>query len=210
MIGVYGGTFDPIHLGHLRTALEVKEALKLDQLLLIPCGTPAHRNRPAATARQRRDMVELALHNAPPGLRLDDRELLRGGTSYMVDTLHSLRGEYPNNPLCLIVGADAFRGLESWFRWETLFELGHLVVMGRPNVEADTLESGLVRQLSTRCTTDLDELRLSPAGLIYFVSVTQLAISATHIRQMVKDGANIQYLVADAVLEYIVEQGLYR
>ena len=211
MIGIYGGTFDPLHFGHLRTAVEVKEALSLDELRLTPCGMPAHRHRPVASPLQRQRMLEMVLERNPePGLRLDDRELRRSGPSYMVDTLRSLRDEYPHASLCLVVGADAFQGLDRWSRWESLFELAHLVVMVRPEAGVGALSKALEQQLSIRKTNNPLRLRETAGGYIYEVAVTQLAISATRIRQLIASGASIRYLLPDNVLEYIQAEGLYR
>lgn len=110
MIGIYGGTFDPVHYGHLRTALEVREAVGLDEIRFMPCRHPPHRSAPTATPAQRLKMLELALAGAEPGFRIDLREFHRDGPSYMVDTLASLRSEVGDTPLCLILGLDAFGG----------------------------------------------------------------------------------------------------
>ena len=131
MIGVYGGTFDPVHYGHLRTALEVNEYFSLDELRLIPCSRPPHRVSPMAAADMRLQMLRLAVGNDPVFI-IDKRELTRGGPSYMVDTLISIREEVAEVPLLLFIGADGFRYLTSWFQWERLFDFAHIVVMSRP------------------------------------------------------------------------------
>jgi nicotinate-nucleotide adenylyltransferase len=131
MIGVYGGTFNPVHYGHLRTALEVKELFELEQLRLIPCRVPPHRDEPEVPAHIRLQMLEAAV-SGTPGFSVDRRELDRAGPSYMVDTLHSLRSEIGNMPLLLFIGADAFGGLERWHQWQRLFDYAHIVVMTRP------------------------------------------------------------------------------
>ena len=136
-IGVFGGTFDPIHYGHLRAALEVKEALELSSVLFLPSSGPPHRRAPIASAAQRLQMVRLAVEGQP-GFSVDDREIARGGVSYMVDTLVSLRSELGDTPLCLILGMDAFLGLDRWHRWHDLPGLTHFAVGHRPGSELPT------------------------------------------------------------------------
>src|SRR5210317_2209069 len=124
MIGVFGGTFDPIHFGHLRSALEICESLDLKEIRFIPCRIPPHRGEPVADPMQRMAMVRAALAGQPDMI-LDDREIKREGPSYMVDTLESLRSEFTTEPLCLVLGMDAFLGLSSWHRWKDLLTLAH-------------------------------------------------------------------------------------
>lgn len=208
MLGVYGGTFDPIHYGHLRAALEVKDALGLDGLCFLPCRLPPHRGTPGATPAQRLAMLELALAGAAPGFSVDRRELEREGPSYMVDTLASLRGEATDRPLCLIVGLDAFCGLPSWHRWRDLFELAHIAVVRRPDAPEPDWIPGLAECVRER-RVEAEGLRESPAGRVVFLEVTQLAISATGIRRLVAEGRSPRYLLPDAVLAMIQAQGLY-
>jgi len=208
-IGVYGGTFDPVHYGHLRTALEVREKLGLGQLRLIPCREPPHRPAPVASPEQRLQMLRLALQCGDPRLTADDRELGRPGPSYMVDTLNSLRQEFPLASLCLIVGADAFNGLDRWHRWQSLFELAHVVVMERPG-EGLAADAGRLPPWAIRRYGDLEMLLHSRAGTVGFVEVTQLAISASEIRNGLAGGGDPRFLLPDAVLDYIRKTGLYR
>ena len=209
MIGIYGGTFDPVHYGHLRTALEVQEALGLDELRLVPCQIPPHRGEPGARPEQRLALLQAALNQAPPGLCIDARELERPGPSYMVDTLASLRGEQgAERPLVLIVGLDAFLGLHRWRRWESLFELAHVAVMRRPGFEPEWPPE-LARELELRLTPRAADLRSHPAGLIHCVTVTQLDISASRIRALIASGHSARYLTPEGVLECISRMGLY-
>lgn len=209
MIGIYGGTFDPVHYGHLRTALEVKEALGLEELRFLPCGLPPHRRPPDAPAEMRLKMLELALRDAVPGFRIDTRELQREGPSYMVDTLISIREEVGATPLCLILGLDAFCGLPSWHRWRELFDLAHLIVMRRPDAEEFAADATLAGLMQGRRVEAVEALRPKPAGFVHFLEVTQLAIAATQIRQLIRAGHDPRYLLPDAVLEFIREQALY-
>ena len=128
MIGIFGGTFDPIHFGHLRCALEIAEQLELSEVRMLPCGQPPHRTAPQAAPEQRRQALELALAGQSL-LSLDTRELERPGPSYMVDTLVALRAEVGQRSLCLILGQDAFNGLASWDRWELVPELACVQVV---------------------------------------------------------------------------------
>ncbi len=208
MIGVLGGTFDPVHFGHLRPALELYEMLGLDQLRMIPCGIPPHRDLPRASGAQRLAMLQLALTDEP-GLVIDQRELQRPGPSYMVDTLISLREELGGVPLALIIGMDAFHGLERWHRWRELVDLCHLIVAHRPGWLAPA-EGELAALLAARQVGDAAALRGRPAGGVGFCAVTQLDISASRIRELVRVGQSPRFLLPDPVLDYITTAGLYR
>ncbi|MCQ8128925.1 nicotinate-nucleotide adenylyltransferase [Methylomonas rivi] len=204
MIGIYGGTFNPVHFGHLRTALEVKELFGLQQLRLIPCRLPAHRQAPDVAAEMRLEMLHLACADMP-GFYVDRRELDREGPSYMVDTLASLRAEYPGNCLMLIIGLDAFAGLSAWHQWQRLFDYAHVLVMTRPNCAAPELPAFLRQRLST----ERDLLRQQTAGLLFFQGVSALDISATAIRDLIAAGRNPKFLLPDAVISYIRHHQLY-
>lgn len=208
MIGILGGTFDPIHHGHLRCAQELLQDLPLDEVRLVPCRVPPHRAAPHASVEQRLRMLNAALADAP-GLSVDGRELSREGPSFMVDTLHSLRAEFGATPLCLIVGMDAFHGLDRWHRWRELIELAHLVVAHRPGWTPP--HTGDVAELLHRRVTDSpSDLRAQPAGRILPWPITALDIAATAIRAQVAAGKSPRYLVPDAVARIIAEEGLYR
>lgn len=207
MIGIFGGTFDPIHYGHLRTALEVLEQVGLEAMFMVPCRIPPHRGSPMASPEARRDMVALAL----PGqdrLRLDERELGRAGPSYMVDTLDSFREEYGNTPLGLVLGQDAFAALDAWHDWTRLPELAHLLVMTRPG-EGIPERGRMAELLAEHTVSDPADLKNRPAGRIFLCQVTPLAISATAIREQQAAGRSSRYLTPDAVLDYMVEHQLY-
>ncbi|MGD0958942.1 MAG: nicotinate-nucleotide adenylyltransferase [Methylomonas sp.] len=205
MIGVFGGTFNPVHFGHLRTALEVKEALNLQQLRLIPCRLPAHRQEPEVAAELRLTMLQLAIA-ATPGLQIDNRELERPGPSYMVDTLRSLRAESGDTPMALVIGADAFAGLESWHDWRRLFDYAHVVVMTRPGYAEKNLPDFFRRRLLKEPAL----LSAHAAGSLFFQPVTLLDISATQIRRIIAAGASAQFLLPDAVLNFIQQHQLYQ
>ena len=207
MIGVFGGTFDPVHFGHLRCALEILERLELDEVRMIPCAAPPHRDPPVASPARRSQMLAVALAEEPR-LKLDTRELQRSGPSYMVDTLTSLRAEVGATPLCLMLGADAFKGLPSWSRWQQLIELAHLIVMRRPGWEppAGDLLGALV---AGHEVTDVALLRSRPGGHLMFCEVTQLAISASRVRAILAAGLSPRFLLPEAVLHLIYREQLY-
>lgn len=207
-IGILGGTFDPIHYGHLRSALELLGTLELAEVRFVPCRIPAHRGTPLVTADQRLALVRLATADQP-GFVADDRELHRDGPSYMFDTLLSLREDFGETPLCLIVGTDAFQELHTWHRWRELTGLAHIVVMRRPGV-LQPLPPVLEEFVALRVVHGAFALRQKPAGGILFQPVTQLNISATQIRALLARGQSPRYLLPDAVLDCIRDRALYR
>lgn len=208
MIGIYGGTFDPIHYGHLRAALEVKEAVGMRELRFLPCRQPPHRPQPVADSQTRLRMLEIALADADQGFSLDTRELERSGPSYMVDTLSSIRKDVGDEPLCLILGLDAFLALPAWHRWRRLFGLAHIVVLQRPDYDVEYVED-LERCVEERQVLDPALLGAQPDGMIFFLEVTQLAIASTSIRRMLREGRSAKYLLPEAVLELIQRESLY-
>ncbi|MDH5368450.1 MAG: nicotinate-nucleotide adenylyltransferase [Gammaproteobacteria bacterium] len=208
MIGILGGTFDPIHYGHLRTALDVQQALSLDEVRFIPCGEPPHRNKPLAAPLQRLSMVRAAIAGQEK-FTVDDREIRRNGPSYMVDTLASLKQDFKDESLCLIIGTDAFNSLDQWYQWQRIFDLSNIVVMRRPAGEGQPgLNKRVYKQVKHR-VVDKDELTKKQNGGICFVSVTQLDISATVIRQLWHQGNDIQFFLPDSVLRLIQQQNIY-
>jgi nicotinate-nucleotide adenylyltransferase len=206
-IGVFGGTFDPIHYGHLRTGYELLKTLELGEVRYLPCAEPPHRGRPLAPGKLRLEMVSAALAGQP-GLVADDRELRRGGPSYSVVTLIDMRREFPDCPLCLIVGMDAFLGFPAWHRWRELFELAHVIVARRPGWAAE-IPALLKAELENRETGDAGDLHRAKAGFIYIHTVTQLEISSTAIRKMSATGGEPRFLVPDSVCEIIKQSGCY-
>lgn len=199
--------FDPVHFGHLRSAVEVRDGLNLAQVRLVPCARPPHRAGAIASAEQRRAMLELAIAGEP-GLAVDDREMTRTTLSYTVDTLASLRAELPSTPLCLIVGMDAFLGLPTWHRWQALFGLAHIVVLERPGREAH-ISDILRAEMQARLTTQADDLQHTLAGRLLTFRATQLPISSTGLRESLAGGRSVRYLLPDAVYRYIQNHDLY-
>jgi nicotinate-nucleotide adenylyltransferase len=208
-IGLFGGTFDPVHFGHLRAASEAKEKLGLDDFRLLPVGEPAHRSQTFATAEHRLAMLRLAVAEHPD-ISVDPREVRRTGVSYMVDTLAEIRMEAgENTAIILFVGQDAAYGLSSWHRWTEMFDYAHLVVMTRPD-SPDNFPRELENFISNRRTSQANDLYQSPAGLLLDLEVTQLSISSTAIRGHVAASRSPRFLLPDRILGYIGFHNLYR
>ena len=214
-IGLLGGTFDPIHIGHLRLAEEAREALGLAELRLIPAGEPPHRGTPRCPGEHRLAMVRRAVADNPQ-LTVDDSEVHSDGPSYTVLTLERLRARLgPARRLVLILGADAFEGLPLWHRWEELFTLAHIAVANRPGYapHGRRWPSVLSPELDAACQgrrlSHPDQLRAAPAGGLLPFDMTPLAISATHIRELLAQGHSARYLLPAPVLDYIAAHSLY-
>ena len=212
MIGVFGGTFDPIHFGHLRSALEICDSLSLKEIRFIPSRTPPHRGEPLADPMQRLAMVKAALAGQPD-LVLDDREIKREGQSYMIDTLESLRGEFTTEPLCLILGMDSFMEISGWHRWKDLLTQAHIVVMHRPGKSLHDVNSEQASEASSLLKNhqvkNAAALQRKPAGSILMHPISQLDISASKIRDLVAKGKSPRYLLPDVVLQMIKVQKIY-
>jgi len=209
LLAIFGGTFDPVHFGHLRAAVEARESLQLDQLILLPAGNPPHRRGTDATAADRLAMLQLAVQEYPD-LLVDAREVQRDGYSYMVDTLSEFRAEVAEGqPLALLVGQDAVNQLDSWMQWRRLFELAHIIVMRRPDAMHE-YSAELAAEIQPRLRSQPADLQLQANGLVLPLEVTQLAISSTDIRQRLLQGKSCRFLLPDTVIGYIQEHGLYR
>lgn len=206
-LGIFGGTFDPIHFGHLRTAFELLQGLRLAEVRFVPAGDPPHREAPLVDAARRLELVRAAVADQP-GFVVDDREVRREGPSYAVITLRELRREFPQRPLCLALGMDAFLGLPQWHEWRELLAHAHVVVAHRPGwrVPGDGPLGELLAQRRTNC---VDDLHAEPAGRIFIQPVTQLEISSTDLRNLLAAGGDPRYLVPDAVRRIIEETGCY-
>lgn len=211
-LGLFGGTFDPVHYGHLRLAEEAVAHLALGGVRWIPAGQPPHRGTPQVTAAQRLAMVRCATAGNPC-FSVDAGEVEAAVPSYTVHTLERLRAELgEQQPLVLLVGADAFAGLATWHRWRDIFRLAHVAVSHRPGfpVETASLPHELATEFNDRRLTDVQALRASPAGGIVTFAMTQLAISATQIRKLLANGLSARYLLPNDVLDYIQLHSLYR
>jgi len=211
-IGILGGTFDPVHFGHLRLAEEMLELARLREIRFIPAGTPPHRGRPQTPARHRSAMVRLAIAGQPAFV-LDEREVDRTTPCYTVDTLRELRAELgTTQPLCLLMGGDAFLQLHTWHEWERLFELAHILVGYRPGFTLEERIHGATEALRQHYRQRLcgaDTLSQSDSGGVAELAIPKLEISATDIRRRVAEGRTIRYLLPDAVADYIHQHHLY-
>ena len=206
-IGVFGGTFDPVHYGHLRTAFEMLRSLRLSEVRFLPAGIPPHREMPDASGAARLELVRAATAGQP-GFIVDDRELHRDGPSYSVDTLIDLRAAFPHRSLCLMVGMDAFLGLPKWYQWRQILQLAHVVVAHRPGWRAPDM-GPLGELLVDRGTGTVEDLHEARAGRIYIHAVTQLEISSSAIREMIRRGGDPRFLTPDAVRDLIMDSRLY-
>jgi nicotinate-nucleotide adenylyltransferase len=212
-VGLLGGTFDPIHFGHLRLAEELAEALDIGQVRFIPAGQPPHRGSPRAAAAHRLEMARRAVAGNGRFV-VDAREIERDAPSYSVDTLTALRAELPpNTPLVLFMGGDAFLGLTTWHEWRRIFDLAHIAVAHRPGYSLasweDALPDPLRTQMSTRRCEQAAEIAEKPAGWVFVHPITQLDISASQIRDRALRGKSLRYLLPDSVIDYINENRLY-
>jgi len=206
-MGIFGGTFDPIHYGHLRTAFEMLQALRFDEVRFMPCGNPPHRGDTYAGAALRLEMVRVATE-AQHGFVVDDRELKRDGPSYSVDTLTTLRNEYPLRPIALMIGMDAFLGLPKWYQWREILQLAHIVVAHRPGWRAPDI-GPLGELLADRGTHRIGDLHQAKSGHIFIHDVTQLEISSTEIRELIAVGRDPRFLMPDTVRDVIERSGCY-
>lgn len=210
-LGILGGTFDPVHVGHLRLAEEAREQLGLAKVRWIPAGQPRHRALPSSRPQQRLEMVRLAIHDHPD-FELDSAEALGDAPSYSVPTLERLRAELGvRQPLVWLMGADAFLGLSSWHRWSELFSLTHVAVATRAGYALDDqrMPAELAAELRQRQVSEAQRLTHEPAGLIMPFDITTLDVSATALRGARAAGRSLRYLTPAAVVDYIDAQRLY-
>lgn len=209
LVLMLGGTFNPVHHGHLRTAVELCQQLPVKQLHLVPCNVPPLKDEPKISAEHRLNMLSLAIQGEAK-LLADRRELERPGPSYSLDTLKSLREDYgASQPLGLVIGWDAFANLSQWHKYQELLTLAHLIVVTRPGAKQElaTAEAELLNQ---HRLLPQEDLTASPAGKILRLQLpSQLEISATSIRRLVASNQSARYLLPSSVLNYIQEQQLY-
>jgi len=212
LIGILGGTFNPIHYGHLRMAQELADALNLDEVRFIPSANPPHRTKPEVSAQHRAAMVQLAIRDNHL-FKLDNRELKRTGASYTIDTLISLRDELgEGNAFCLIMGNDVFVKLNTWHRWQELLDYCHIILIQRPDASPHQpkLPEELTALLHDHYTENAADLAFKNFGYIHMQKITPLDISATKIREMLAINHEPKYLSPDNVLAYIKQYQLYQ
>ncbi len=208
MIGIFGGTFDPVHNGHLRVVQALVRTLPFDELRLLPCGQPAHRAPPLASAGDRVAMLRLAIAGMS-SVVIDECEVQREGPSFMVDTLASMREAQGDVALVLIIGWDAFVALPTWERWQQILELAHLLVVQRPgNVTQPCSEVETL--LQQHRVDDVTALQASSAGGILLHPVDALEVSSTEVRASIAIKEDAGNLLPAAVLAYIKEHNLYQ
>jgi nicotinate-nucleotide adenylyltransferase len=206
-IGIFGGAFDPVHFGHLRTGFELLTTLRLARLHWVPTGEPRHRDHAIASAALRVKMLQAAVAGEPRFV-VDTREVTRRGPSYSLDTLLEFRAEWPQNPLCLILGMDAFLGLPLWHRWQELLSLAHLIVAHRPGWQPP--EHGpLAALLAEHRVIAPEALQVSLHGRIYVHAVTALDIASSELRRIVLAGEDPRFLVPEPVRDIILESQCY-
>ena len=212
-LGLFGGTFNPIHLGHLRAAVEVREAFNLDRLLLVPSAQPPHKMAEhVANAEDRLEMVRLAVQGEP-SLEASDVELARPGLSYTIETLRYFQDRFGSeSDIHFIVGQDAFSEITTWKSYQALFVTAHFIVMTRPSSKLRSLEDFIHTQISTEYQYEPTSNRYSHPRwrTIFCLDITHLDISATKIREWIRRGRSIRFLVPDAVQGFINKKGLYR
>jgi len=206
-IGILGGTFDPIHLGHIHLAATIKKLCHLQKILLIPCFQSPLRNLPIASAEDRLNMVKLAI-NDHTHFFVDDREIKHAGLSYAIETIKSLRLEYADTPLALIMSIDAFNRFNEWHEWQSILDVTHLIIANRPGSWQIT-NPKMMELLHKHQITDTEQLQKQIAGLIYLADIAPLPIAATQIRALIKEHKNASHLVAPGVWQYICKKQLY-
>ncbi|HIP76355.1 MAG TPA: nicotinate-nucleotide adenylyltransferase [Psychromonas hadalis] len=207
-IGFLGGSFDPIHFGHLRPALEISEALNLKQLYLMPNHIAPHKSRAHCTSTQRAEMVKLTTANQL-NISVDTRELLRDKASYTIDSLIELQANHPDSPLCFIMGMDSLLSFNSWHRWEEILDHCHIIVSHRPGWRFE-LNSPLQNLVANHQTDQISDLHTLPSGKIYFQKTTQLDISSTQIRSLIKENKSVEFLLPEKVITYIKDKQIYQ
>ncbi len=197
MIGIYGGSFDPVHLGHLKTATSVKNELAIERMFLLPCSVPVHKNSLKYSSEQRLSMLSLAIKEFPE-LEIDTREVLRGGSSYMIDTLIELKESYIDNVICLIIGMDSFVNFKTWKNWHDFSDLTHMIILPRSGDQTDhkSLETFDIAH-------KIEDLKSRPNGLLYFSNSELIDISSSEIRGKITSNQNLDNLLPSSVINFL-------
>jgi len=206
-IGILGGTFDPVHIAHLRLAIEVQEHAALEQILFLPCKQPVHKETATASPPQRLAMLQLACADYPHFI-IDEREITRLTPSFMIDSLTTLRRDYPTTPLCLLIGVDAFNQLHTWHRWQELSSYCHFIIVPRPSYNLVS-EGAVAEFYKSTAISAVNLLHSALQGFCYYYPGLALDIAATAIRERLKQQMNVDFLIPKAVQEYIAKQNIY-
>ena len=197
MIGIYGGSFDPVHFGHLQTATSIKKELNIDRLFLLPCYSPVHKETLHFTSEQRLQMLNLAIKDFSD-LEIDNREILRGGNSFMIDTLLDLKESYKQESICLIIGMDSYIKFKTWKHWNKLSKLIHLVVLPR---NTDQLINSTLETFTRE--VDVNNLKSKLNGLLYFSNLPMIDISSSDIRGKIAANQNLDTLLPQSIISSI-------
>ena len=197
MIGIYGGSFDPVHLGHLKTAESIKKELNFERLFLLPCCEPVHKKSLQYSSKQRLDMLSLAIREFP-SLEIDTREIERGGSSFMIDTLADLLMEFKGKTICLIIGMDSFISFKTWKKWDEFAKLAHLVILPR---KIDQLSRNNLDTFEV--ARDIEDLNDKPNGILFFSNSELIEISSTDIRGKIASIQNLDGLMHPSVINYL-------
>jgi nicotinate-nucleotide adenylyltransferase len=207
-IGIFGGTFDPIHFGHIEPVMQAAQQLNLDRIALIPCHIPSHKAPSAVASEHRLAMVRLVCQEYPI-FYADDREIKRNKPTYSIDTLRELRACHPNSPLYFFIGMDSLLNLPTWYQSSRLFDLCHFVVCQRPDIN-DNKSREMLHLLQQRQANTLSELRNAPNGKIYFAKTAEIAISSTELRSRLLKGLPTDNYIPQTVRNYIAQHNLYQ
>jgi nicotinate-nucleotide adenylyltransferase len=207
-LGIFGGTFDPLHMGHINPVIQAATQLSIKQIALIPCHIPSHKSLATVSSEHRLAMVKLVCQQYAIFFP-DEREITRSKPSYTIDTLTELRQLHPNTPLCFFIGMDSLLSLPGWHHWQALFELCHFVVCQRGG-HREQFSPQITQLLEQRQVTEPDEIHKSLAGKIYIADTEPLNLSSTGLRARLLKQQSVDRLIPRAVLNYIQEQGLYR
>ena len=197
MIGIFGGSFDPVHLGHLKTAKSIKKELNFERLFLLPCHDPVHKNSLHYSPKQRLEMLNLAIKDYP-SLEIDTREIDREGNSYMIDTLADLTEEFKGKTICLIIGMDSFLSFKTWKKWDEFARLVHLIILPR---NTDRLAEKNLETFDV--AIDNNDLNISSSGLLYFSNSELIDISSTDIRGKIASNQNLDGLMPSSVIKFL-------
>ena len=197
MIGIYGGSFDPVHLGHLQTATSIKNELNIDRLFMLPCFEPVHKNSLNYTSKQRLQMLDLAIKEFN-SLEIDTREILRGGNSFMIDTLLDLKESFKDESICLVIGMDSFINFKTWKNWDEFSKLIHLVVLPRNG------DQPVSKNLTTFETVEnIDKLKSNSSGHLYFSNSQMIDISSSAIRGKIAANQNLDNLLPISIINFL-------
>jgi nicotinate-nucleotide adenylyltransferase len=207
-IGILGGTFDPVHHGHLRLALEIYQTCALAEVRMIPLHTPSHRKLPIASPEHRQRMLSIAIDNIK-GLIVDQRELQNSEVSFTVETLRSIRKEVGQQSLCLIMGMDAFQTLSSWYQWDSLLDYAHIILARRPGTPIEFVDEKVADLYTKNCTTELSDIHTRESGKILSTNIAELDISSTRIRELIAQKQDTHFLLPGNVISFIEEEELY-